>query len=87
MSGQWVDEAVRCGDPECELEQPSAQPEADGDLRYYACRCGFEFGFERDAPQEGACSLGVPEDVRRKASIDPTPQQPVFLGTIGRRPE
>jgi hypothetical protein len=94
VAERWVDAPVTCGDPECPESQPSAQPEADGDLRYYACLCGYEFGFEKAAPAEGNCSLGVPEEVRRAVSIEPgssaPPQgpQPVFLGTtIGRRPQ
>ncbi len=86
MTDRWVDEPVSCGDPECPELQPSAQPEADGDLRYHACACGFEFGYEMAGQDEdaGACSLGVPEAVRRRASVPP--QEPVFL-QIGRRPQ
>lgn len=87
MTGSWVDEPVRCMDLECPQAQPSAQPEADGDLRYYACPCGMEFGYEQAVPDAGACSLGIPEEVRSRASIPVARgKQPVFLGTIGRRP-
>lgn len=86
MADRWVDEPVRCGDPECLQKQPSAEPESDGELRYYACSCGFEFGYEQAAPVEGNCQIGVPEEVRRIASVPPSQDpQPVFLGTIGRR--
>ncbi len=88
MADRWVDEPVRCGDPECPEPQPSAQPEADGDLRYYACECGYEFGHQMAAQDEGSCAAGVPESVRRAVSFAPAQEpQPVFLGTtIGRRP-
>jgi hypothetical protein len=64
-----------------------AEPESDGELRYYACaECGFEFAYEMTRQPEGTCQLGVPEEVRRIASIAPAQEkQPVFLGTIGRR--
>lgn len=87
MSGRWVDEPVPCLDPECAEAGGMAEPESDGELRYYACAvCGYEGGYEQTAPAEGNCQLGVPEEVRRIASVPP-PQdpQPVFLGTIGRR--
>lgn len=88
MADRWVDEPVPCGDPEC---TGMAEPEADGELRYYACTtCGFESGYEMTRQPEGTCQLGVPEDVRRLASVPPAQQsagQPVFFGTsIGRRP-
>lgn len=65
------DELVPCIDPEC---GDMAEPEQDGDHRYYACGCGMEFGYSRmqttvlaeDA--DGNCSVGIPEDVRRAAS-------------------
>jgi hypothetical protein len=84
-----VDEPVPCGDPECAETGGRAEPESDGELRYYACtECGFEFGYEMTRQPEGTCQLGVPEEVRRAASFAPVQEpQPVFLGTtIGRRP-
>lgn len=98
MPDRWVDEPVPCRDPECPEEQPSAQPEADGTLRYYACPCGYEFPAEIVSQDAGACQLGVPEEIRRLnmnitgRSIDiPVPElteegKRVFLGPIGRRP-
>lgn len=86
MSDGWVDEPVPCHDPECAEAGGMADPESDGELRYYACTsCGFEFGYELAAQDAGACQLGVPEEIRRAASISPEPE-PVFLGTVGRRP-
>jgi hypothetical protein len=95
MADRWVDEPVPCGDPECAEAGGMAEPESDGELRYYACTtCGYEFGYEMARQDEGACSLGIPEEVRRAASINPgsiAPAQekpPVFLSTtIGRRPQ
>lgn len=61
-----------------------AEPEQDGDVLYFACSCGFESGYRRVAAADPSCQLGVPEDVRRQASV-PLPG-PVLV-TIGRRPE
>jgi hypothetical protein len=87
MPELWIDTRVSCGDPECAEPQPSAEPESDGDLRYYACLCGYEFGHQKAAPaSQDTCAAGVPEHVRRAVSVDPEPGQPVFLGSVGRRP-
>jgi hypothetical protein len=62
------------------------EPEEDGDLRLWVCnRCGDETGYVRIPVQEGSCQLGIPEDVRRAASVVPGSTE-VFIGTIGRRP-
>lgn len=91
MSGPRVDEPVPCGDPECLQVQPSAQPETDGDLLYYACPCGYEFGYQQVRQGEGTCAAGLPESVRHAVSFAPAQDQqagqPVFIGTIGRRPQ
>lgn len=79
----WVDERVRCADPECSQEQPSAEPEQDGEARYYACPCGFEFGHNMVKAAEGTCAMGISEGARRVLN---GPQEPVFV-SIGRRPE
>lgn len=97
MADLFVDEPVRCMDPECPEEQPSAQPEMDGNLLFYACPCGYEFPAGPPAQQEGACAAGVPEDVRIRYSASQPPgvvtlesgqdRRSAFLGpTIGRRP-
>jgi hypothetical protein len=88
VADRWVDEPVPCHDPECAEDGGVAEPESDGELRYYACaRCGYEFGYQMARQDAGTCSLGVPEAIRRAASIEPAQEpQPVFLGTIGRRP-
>jgi hypothetical protein len=78
----WVDAPRPCFDPE---GPGTAQPEEDGSLRYYACdSCGYEGGFEQVRVPQGSCSLGIPEDVRRKASH--APPEPVLL-QIGKRPQ
>jgi hypothetical protein len=90
MPDRWVDEPVPCLDPECAEAGGMAEPESDGELRYFACStCGYEGGFEMARQSEGTCQLGISEDVRRAASFEPRQDpQPVFLGTtIGRRPE
>ena len=94
-----------CFDPECAAVGGVGEPEQDGEHRYFACTvCGNEFGWERVISEtlaldpDGACSIGVPEDVRRvvsapmeaamrKAEQDEqrrTNQVPI---TIGRRPQ
>jgi hypothetical protein len=85
LSSTWVDELVKCRDPECAGQ---AEPEQDGDdLRYYACTtCGFEFGHVRVRQQSGTCQLGVPETVRARFSQPAGQAAPVLL-QIGRRPE
>ena len=73
---------------ECPACGDCAQPEQDGDLIYHACGCGHEFGYRRLPQQESTCQIGVPEDVRRQASlVIADTAMPVFLGSIGRRPE
>lgn len=83
-------EAVACKDPAC---PGLAEPEQDGDHTYYECDlCGYSFGFERAETvavnPDGACSVGIPESVRRVASQPMTnvlaaqPQLPLL--TIGR---
>jgi len=97
VSGRWVDEPVTCRDPECLYPQPSAQPEADGPLRYYACPCGYEFPAEMAGQDAGSCQLGIPEGIRLRVSASQPPgvvtidsgaeRRSVFLGVkIGRRP-
>ncbi len=76
-----------CGDPEC---GGVATFEQDGDhCTYWACEeCGFEFGFEMLAQTDDSCQIGVPEQIRRAASM---PAQRVLddgkpILQIGRRP-
>lgn len=49
-----------------------AEPEVDAGYSYYECgECGFQFGYARmDQPDE-TCALGIPEAIRRAASIEP----------------
>lgn len=46
-----------------------AEPEQDGDLTYFACECGHEFGYRRVVEQESTCQLGVPEEIRAGFSL------------------
>jgi rubredoxin len=83
-------ECPSCGD--------RAQPEQDDDLIYWACGCGFEFGYRR-VVQEDTCAAGVrfaDLPVRYDAAQPPGAvslesggqRQSVFLGTtIKRRPD
>jgi hypothetical protein len=76
----WVDEAIGC--PHC-LGEKCAEPEQDGDTRYYACTndwCQAEFGHQIIRTPGGVCAAGLPVEVL------PSPDAPVFLGSIGRRP-
>jgi hypothetical protein len=63
-----------------------AEPEEDGDFRYWACdTCGYEFGYHPvPSTVDSSCQLGVPEDVRRKASV-PARSGVVDLGSVIRR--
>jgi hypothetical protein len=61
-----------------------AEPEQDDDLTYYACVCGYEFGYQRVVQdQDSSCQLGIDEDTRRRGSV-PDDGLPVLQ--IGRRP-
>lgn len=97
MSGEaWLGESRFCGrgPEECD---GIAEPEEDGEVRYYKCvkdDCGFEFGYEVIAPaQQSDCQLGIPESVRLQHHSTfpppaPAPGGRVFLGTtITRRAE
>lgn len=80
-----------CLDSDCGgTAEPEDELAEGGTLRYYVClRCEMEFGHElkRDEAVAGSCSLGIPEGVRKAASLAPQ-DQGVFLGaTIGRRPQ
>jgi hypothetical protein len=83
---------ARCPDSDCDSRaEPQEELAEGGMLGYWACtECGLEFGHSivKDEAAAGTCSLGVPESVRRKASVPvPDNQAHVFLGrTIGRRP-
>ncbi len=84
MSEPWVVQATGC--PDC---GGPAEPEEEDGLRKYVCTaCEYEFGFQllQQAEPEGSCQLGVPEEVRRRASVPPRASE-VFIGQIGRRAE
>lgn len=79
-----------CTDSECAgIAEPEEDLAEGGVLRYFVCRtCETEFGYElvRDEAAAGSCSLGIPEGVRRAASLEPA-SKGVFIGQIGRRPQ
>jgi hypothetical protein len=80
-----------CLDSDCGgVAEPEEELTDGGVLRYFACsKCEMEFGYEviPDGAAAGSCSLGIPEGVRRAASLPPDDSK-VFLGaTIGRRPQ
>jgi len=98
----WRELAAPCADPECldsNGRRSLAEPEADGNHRYFACpECGFTFGWQRAQPvavnSEGSCAVGVPEALRRNASaamhaaISGAAERPKLpLLQIGRRPD
>jgi hypothetical protein len=57
----------------------SAEPEQDGEIVFYACPCGAEFGY-RKAASGTFCAAGLP-------LAGPEPGPPVIATTIKRRPE
>jgi hypothetical protein len=73
-----VSESADC--PACGEQ---AEPEQDGDLTYFACDCGFEFGYQQEVQQDSSCQLGIDESIRRHGSL-PDDGLPVLQ--IGRRP-
>lgn len=58
-----------CYDPDC---VGVAVVERDGDHQWHECQdCGYQFGWEQvglPSGEDGACSIGVPEALRRQAS-------------------
>lgn len=69
----WQDKTVPCADSECDGQ---GEPDGDNELKYYTCdNCGYEFGYQRipqtviSEDQAGNCSVGIPEEVRRRASV------------------
>jgi hypothetical protein len=99
LTSNHVAEAAVCFDPECLDDTGTrsvAEPEQDGDHRYLVCTvCGGEFGYTRITPADldpdidGTCAVGVPADLRRRASaaMENTlaAAQPLPLLQIGRR--
>jgi hypothetical protein len=76
-----VEQARDC--PQC-LAVGTYQPEMDGGCQYWACTaCGSEGDYGMLPAAEGTCQLGIPAE---RQQHEP-PGGPVFLGTIGRRPE
>lgn len=77
MTRPPADRVVACGDPDCD---GLAEPEQDGDVTYHACRdCGYEFNYQRLAPNQSTCAAGLPEALRRASQ----PELPLMQ--IGRR--
>lgn len=97
---------LQADEKQCPLCQEWVEPEVDGDHRYYECQeCLYAWGYERVSEGtrvEGSCAIGVPEAVRKAASLPAEkaaaildreerqnrPASPISLGmpTIGRRP-
>lgn len=72
MSDGVTSNHAECPNCPYELDQQTlVEPELDGDLQYYECEeCGHTWGWKKiEATDPGSCSLGVPEDVRRRASV------------------
>lgn len=83
--GSRIDEARRCPDPDC---GGTAEPEQDGDHRYHECTaCGYGFGYQKletvSVSTAGACSVGIPEGIRRAASA---PMESALARDAGRMP-
>ena len=82
MSESWVEETRSC--PGCGSE---AEPEDDGEVRYWACpECGYEFGYLL-VRQDNECQLGVPVQVRRAAPASRSSTVTDLGLTIRRRSE
>lgn len=71
-------EDIACGDPECaEANSPllTAEVEVDGDHKYHVCiECGYNFNYQKvegSGVADDACSIGVPESIRKIASAAP----------------
>lgn len=72
-----VEERREC--PQCSA---MAEPDQDGDVTFFACSCGAEFGYQR-VLRGPVCAAGY--TLSEPAA---PPASPVFLGTtILRRPE
>lgn len=76
---------------ECPSCGESAEPEQDGDVSFYVCGCGMEFGYTV-VSEDPSCQLGIPEEVRRGGTIPAGiagshDHPPVFLGQVGRQPD
>lgn len=56
---------------ECPACHEMAEPEQDGDVSYFSCGCGMDFGYQI-VTEDPSCQLGVPEDLRRAASVPST---------------
>jgi hypothetical protein len=60
------------------------EPEIDGDHRYYECQvCGYAFGWSRvsdGVKVEGSCAIGVPESVRKTASLPAMRAEQIIAG-------
>lgn len=80
MAEPWVEEAVGC--PSC---GEAAEPEDDGDTRYFACTvCEYEFGFRQVRQDATSCQLGISEQTRERLQ-PPARRTPVPV-QIGKRP-
>lgn len=86
-TGTDRDIPLPCVDPDCvdrDGNRSIAEPEMDGDVRYHEClECGHAFNYRRVRAAQPAdtCAVGIPEAVRRRASVEPAP-----LLQIGRPP-
>ena len=77
MSG-YIEGAAEC--PSCHSR---VEPEQDGDVVFFPCSCGYHFGYTV-IRSEPACQLGIPETIRRAASV---PQSGTVDVQISRRPQ
>lgn len=68
-----IEDAAEC--PSCGA---TAQPEQDGDVTYWSCGCGYDWGYQAVPSTDPSCQLGIPEETRRFASggIIPADQVP-----------
>lgn len=50
-----MSETAQC--PSCGA---AAEPEQDGDVLFYACECGFYFGYQAMTAEANTCAAGLP---------------------------
>jgi hypothetical protein len=54
MTTPWGEATAEC--PQCGEQ---AEPEEDGDVRFWVCSCGAEFGYQRSRQDDATCAAGL----------------------------
>ena len=69
--------------PEENGQQTFVEPEVDGEYQYWECpECGYAWGWHKveGTRVEGSCAIGVPEAVRKAASLPAQRAQEILEG-------